>query len=270
MPLTVILQGAWFKSCGQADRRGSGIVTRISFWSEGSCRIDHHEGPVRSGGPAQTYGLRSPRHSVLRLPRSDVRMWFPLWCYVNDREQASPHIGKQPAVAATAAVVRSDRLVQLCGLFPALDRSARVLVPATSSPTGLGSRSLSLMELGGLWDIPISVMDSLVGPASGNIYRALFDTPPTKSLLVGADSLLTTSFRGGLQGLLAGRPRKGGNGGGYLGVTSGLSRNGHVWELQILWVVRIYLFSHQVHVLVRIGILVWQPHDHWSHSILIF
>jgi hypothetical protein len=116
-------------------------------------------------------------------------------------------------VAATAAVVRSDGIVQLCGLFPASDRSARVLVPATSSPTGIGSRSLSLMELGGLWDIPILVMDSLVGPAAGDIYRALFDTPPTKSLLVGADSLLTTSIRGGLQGLQDGRPRKGGNGG---------------------------------------------------------
>ena len=77
-------------------------------------------------------------------------MWFPLWCYVNDREHTSPHIGEQPAVAATAAVVRSDGLVQLCGFFPASDRSARVLVPATSSPTGFGSWSLSLMELGGL------------------------------------------------------------------------------------------------------------------------
>jgi hypothetical protein len=36
--------------------------------------------------------------------------------------------------------------------------------------------------------------------------------------------LLTTLFRWGLQGLLAGRPWKGGKGGGYLGVTSGLSR----------------------------------------------
>ena len=59
----VILQGAWFQPCGRADRRGSGIVTRISFWSEGSCCIDHLGEPVRSGGPAQTYGLRSPRHS---------------------------------------------------------------------------------------------------------------------------------------------------------------------------------------------------------------
>jgi hypothetical protein len=166
-------------------------------------------------------------------------MWFPLWCYVNNREHASPHIGKQPAVAAKAAVVRSDRLVQLCGLCPALDRSARVLVSATSSPTGLGSRSLSLMKLGGLWDIPISVMDSLMGPASGDIYRAFFDTPPTKSLLVGADSLWTTSFRGGFTGFAGGfagrQASKRGKGGGNLGVTSSLVEKGHIWELQILW-----------------------------------
>ena len=117
-------------------------------------------------------------------------------------------------MAAKAAVVRSDRLVQLCGLFPASDRSARVLVSATSSPTGLGSRSLSLMKLGGLWDIPISVMDSLMGPASGDIYRAFFDTPPTKSLLVGADSLLTTLFRGGFTGFAGWQASKRGKRGG--------------------------------------------------------
>jgi len=159
-----------------------------------------------------------------------AEMWFPLWCYVNDREHTSPHLGKQPGVAATAAVVRSDGLVQLCGLFPASDRSARVLVSATSSPTGLGSRALSLLELGGLWDIPISVMDSLVGPISGDIYRALFDTPPTKSLLVGTDSLLTTS-----------------------------------WNYLIC-----LRSPYQVHVLVRIRILGWQALNHWGHSILIF
>ena len=167
-------------------------------------------------------------------------MWFPLWCYVNDREHASPHIGKQPAVAATPAVVRSEGLVQLCGLFPASDRSARVLVPATSSPTGLGSRSLSLMELGGLWDIPILVMDSLVGPATGDIYRALFDTPPTKSLLVGAVSLLTTLFRGGLQGLHS-VLQKGGKGGVIWESLRVRVENRHVRELQILWVFRNYL-----------------------------
>jgi hypothetical protein len=153
-----------------------------------------------------------------------AEMWFPLGCYVNDREHAFPHLGTQPVVAAMAAVVRSDGLVQLCGLFPASDRSARVLVSATSSPSGLGSRALSLPELGGLWDIPISVMDSLVGPTSGDMYRGHFDTPPTKSLLVGVDSLLTTSFRGGLQVLQDGRPRKGRKGGGILGVTSRLSK----------------------------------------------
>ena len=66
-------------------------------------------------------------------------------------------------------------------------------------------------------------MDSLVGPAAGDIYMALFDTPPTKTLLVGADSLLTTSFRGGLQGSQDSGLQKRGKGGGNLGVTSRLS-----------------------------------------------
>jgi hypothetical protein len=128
-----------------------------------------------------------------------AEMWFLLWCYVNDKEHASPHPGKLTILAATASVVRLDRLVQLCGLFPASDRSARVLVPATSSPLGLGSWILTLLELGGLWDIPILVMDALVGPASVDIFRAIFDTLPTKSLLVGVDFLLTTLFQEGLQ-----------------------------------------------------------------------
>ena len=221
-------------------------------------------------------------------------MWFPLWCYVNYRKHASPHIGKQPGVVAMPAVVRSEGLVQLCGLFPASDRFTRVLVPATSSPTGLGSRSLSFMELGGLWDIPISVMDSLVGPAAGDIYMALFDTPPTKTLLVGADSLLTTSFRGGLQGSQDSGLQKRGKGGGNLGVTLGPHRKrAHSGTPNSLGVLELPDLSHFALPglglpgpvlspglpgpvltpglpLVWIRILGWQPHSHWSHSIQIF
>ena len=193
-------------------------------WSARSVTLSHCSAGGATSGVWSLVAWYPPFFEVPTPLPVVADMWFPLWCYVNDREHASPHIGKQPAVVATPAVVRSEGLVQLCGLFPASDRSARVLVPATSSPTGLGSRSLSLMELGGLWDIPILVMDSLVGPAAGDIYRALFDTPPTKSLLVGADSLLTTSFRGGLQGSQGSVLQKGGKGGGYLGVSLGPRR----------------------------------------------
>jgi hypothetical protein len=93
-----------------------------------------------------------------------------------------------------------------------------VLVPATSSPLGLGSRVLTLLELGGLWDIPILVMDLLVGPASEDIFRAIFDTPPTKSLLIGADSLLTTLFRGGFTGRKSLKRREFGDFGDFFAV----------------------------------------------------
>jgi len=57
------------------------------------------------------------------------------------------------------------------------------------------------MELGGLWDLPISIMDALPPSEAEFMLRAFCKTAPTKVLLAGADLLLTTSFRGGLGGL---------------------------------------------------------------------
>jgi hypothetical protein len=159
----------------------------------------------------------------LRLP---VGLWSPSSCVRSSKK--SIRSGVLPlklscwvlTLCRPTACFCMHRLVQLCGLFPASDSSARVLVPATSSPLGLGSWVLSLLVLGGLWDIPILVMDSLVGPASEDIFRAIFDTPPTKSLIIGADSLLTMLFLGGLQ---EESPWKGGSL-GISGISSQLSR----------------------------------------------
>jgi hypothetical protein len=57
------------------------------------------------------------------------------------------------------------------------------------------------MELGGLWDLPISIMDALPPSEAEFMLRAFCKTAPTKVLLAGADLLLTTSFQGGLGGL---------------------------------------------------------------------
>ena len=57
------------------------------------------------------------------------------------------------------------------------------------------------MELGGLWDLPILIMDALPPSEAEFMLRAFCKTAPTKVLLTGADLLLTTSFRGGLGGL---------------------------------------------------------------------
>ena len=127
--------------------------------------------------------------------------WFPLFCYVRDREAAVHHPTPPSGGIAVPKVVRSEGLVQDWGLFPASDLEAQVLVQCSSSPSGYGARRLTGMELGGLWDLPISIMDALPPSEAEFMLRAFCKTAPTKVLLVGADLLLSTFFRGGLGGL---------------------------------------------------------------------
>ena len=127
--------------------------------------------------------------------------WFPLFCYVRDREAAVHHPTPPSGGIAVPKVVRSEGLVQDWGLFPASDLEAQVLVQCSSSPSGYGTRRLTGMELGGLWDLPISIMDALPPSEAELMLRAFCKTVPTKVLLAGADLLLTMSFRWGLGGL---------------------------------------------------------------------
>ena len=127
--------------------------------------------------------------------------WFPLFCYVRDREAAVHHPTPPSGGITVPKVVRSEGLVQDWGLFPASDLEAQVLVQCSSSPSGYGARRLIGMELGHLWDPPITIMDVLPPSEAEFMLRAFCKTAPTKFLLAGADLLLTTSFRGGLGGL---------------------------------------------------------------------
>ncbi len=68
-----------------------------------------------------------------------AQSWFPLFCYVKDREMASPHPMPPSGGLAVPLVVREGGLVQDWGLFPASDVGARVLVQCSSSPLGYGS-----------------------------------------------------------------------------------------------------------------------------------
>ncbi len=122
--------------------------------------------------------------------------WFFLFCYVKDRERAIPH--PPPPVGGTTipSVVRMEGLVQDWGLFPASELAATVLVQCSSSPTGHGSRSLTWLELGGLWDLPISVMDALPTVGGDTLLRAFCKGAPTKILASGTDFLLASSFWG--------------------------------------------------------------------------
>jgi hypothetical protein len=123
--------------------------------------------------------------------------WFPLFCYVRDRESATHHPTPPSGGITVPKVVRCEGLVQDWGLFPASDLEAQVLVQCSSSPSGYGARRLTKMELGGLWDLPILIMDGLPPSEAEFMLSAFCKTAPTKILLAGADLLLTTSFRGG-------------------------------------------------------------------------
>ena len=105
------------------------------------------------------------------------KAWFPLFCYVGDREQAATHHPAPPSKGrAVLLVVRSEGLVQDWGLFLALALEAWVLVLCYSSPSGYGARSLTWLELGGLWDLPISIMDALLPSGMELMLRAFCKT----------------------------------------------------------------------------------------------
>ena len=56
-------------------------------------------------------------------------------------------------------------------------------------------------ELGGLWDLPIFVLDTLPSsPLADFLLWAFCSTAPTKVLIAGADALLAGGFRGGVGG----------------------------------------------------------------------
>ncbi len=137
--------------------------------------------------------------------------WFPLWVFVNDRLAAIPVQADEVPVdlPPVSLVIRSgsvprlpgsrpNGLIQHWGLFPSFTINPTVLLKASGLPTGWGKRCLSPLELAVLWDVPISVSDALLGSGDLDIIRGFCTSAPAKVLFAGTDTLLTTSFRGGL------------------------------------------------------------------------
>ncbi len=119
-----------------------------------------------------------------------AQSWFPLFCYVKDREMCLPHPTPPSGGLAVPSVAHKGGLVQDWGLFPALDVGARVLVQCSSSPSGYRLQGLTWSELGSLWDLPISVMDAMPQGVAEAMLPAFCKTAPTKDLIAGADYLL--------------------------------------------------------------------------------
>jgi hypothetical protein len=146
-------------------------------------------------------GLVSAPSAFLGAPAGGPPGLVPHFCYVRDRELAVHHPTPPSGGISVPNVVRSEGLVQDWGLFPASELEAQVLVQCSSSPLGYGAQRLTLLELGGLWDLPILIMGALPPASTELMLRAFCKTAPTKVLPAGADLLLTTSFRGGFGGL---------------------------------------------------------------------
>jgi hypothetical protein len=124
----------------------------------------------------------------------------PLLCVVNDRARAVPFSGPRLMGVAGEWVVQVAGLVMDFGLFPASDPSALALVESSGCPSRYGARRLKARELGDLWDVPILLLDSLQDWEVTSLMEVLCLSPPLRLLHTGADVLLTTGFRGGLNG----------------------------------------------------------------------
>ena len=89
-------------------------------------------------------------------------------------------------------------IVHQWGIFLALNLNVEVLLAASRSPSGMGVRLLSSMELASLWDIPIIFSDSLNKKYKTTLLRALCALAPAKVLFAGTNVFLTMLFLGGV------------------------------------------------------------------------
>ena len=179
-------------------------------WLERRLGVSHCASGGATSGLWELVAWHPPgTHAAPVLPLTP-RSWFPLRAFINDRVAARP----LPAAAAPTDLPPVDAVVRAggprprdgsrpgghvsqWGLFPSTQLDATVLLTASGSPSGWGTRSLTPLELASLWDVPISVTDSLSSVDDHGVLLGFCDSAPAKVLFAGADSLLTTSFRGG-------------------------------------------------------------------------
>ena len=170
-------------------------------WVARCKEFDHHS----LGGSTTAKWLLTVWYPPRAVPHAPIsapdQPWIPLHARV-DKILRSVHC---PApvlspVRTPAVVLSSDgNAVEGSGLFPHDSVTQVVCVQNDGSPTRYGRQTLSWMELGGLWDVPIRLLDQIDSGEEGfATLRGLLVTPPAKFLECGTDQLLTGSFRGGL------------------------------------------------------------------------
>ena len=179
-------------------------------WSERRLHVPHCDSGGATSGLWEVVAWYPPGSGLPPVLPFTKRSWFPLRAFINDRVAARPlPVEEAPSdLPPVDAVVRSggprppngslpQGHVQQWGLFPSTQLDATVLLTASGSRSGWGTRSLTPLELAGLWDVPILVSDSLSSVDDHTVLLGFCSSAPAKVLFAGADSILTTSFRGG-------------------------------------------------------------------------
>ncbi len=188
---------------------GRGRLAQVG-WTVRDVGLTHCEAGGSTSGSWRLVVWYPPSRKAPSPAPLDPLPWFPIRLSVLDWIPALPvRACLAPAdllpVAAVVSlatnVVSGGRgsgvgAVHQWGLFPASDLTTPVLLSTVGSITGLGVRPLSWPELAALWDVPILISDRLSEASDVGLLRGFCLSAPAKVLFVGADVLLTTSFRG--------------------------------------------------------------------------
>ena len=132
-------------------------------WFEWRLRVPHCDSGGATSGLWEVVAWYPPgTHMPPVLPFTKCS-WFPLRAFINDRVAARPLPAKEAPLdlPPVDAVVRSggprprngslpQGHVQQWGLFPSTQLDATVLLTASGSRSGWGTRSLTPLELAGL------------------------------------------------------------------------------------------------------------------------
>jgi hypothetical protein len=176
------------------------IPTPPQGWAARSVCLSHRETGGSTSGCWTFVVWYPPGFPWVELLVWEPQGGAPLLCCINNRVQALPFHGTRHSGVAGERVVREGGLVLDFGLFPASDPKTRVLLESSASPSGYGLHSLLARELGDLWDVPICFLDSLLELEVTGLMADICKSPPSKLLHTGVNLLLTSAFRGGLEG----------------------------------------------------------------------
>ena len=199
-----LITGYWYwQTCPHLLTR-----TRTSSIQLPSSWTLHSETFVHSSMGGSTNGTHTlflcvPLHVPLlsgTLSVLPVQPWTPLESAIDAVTSAPAAPAPHMTVMTTPSVKWSGREVWPCGLFPVEHKSTLVRVRCVFNvTTRWGTRALTPFELATLWDVPILLQDYIRSQGWHTLLERFTHIVPGKTLLLGADFLISSRIRGGLR-----------------------------------------------------------------------